>query len=79
MGLTDLTLGWYEDASGVVVSDSGRAALDSYLETLDTLEGSTKPRAAAIRGRTFPPAAVVQHADELEEAIRTVVSSLLGN
>ena len=77
MGLTDLTLGWYEDASGIVVSDSGTAALDSYLQELSTLGGSAKPRAAAIRGRTFTPAAVVQHADELEEAIRTVVASLM--
>ena len=72
MGLTDLTLGWYEDGSGIVVSDSGTAALDSYLQELSTLGGSAKPRAAAIRGRTFTPAAVVQHTDELEEAIRTV-------
>ena len=76
MGLTDLTLGWYEDANGVAVSDSGRAALDSYLQTLNNLPGS-KPKAAAIRGRTFPPAAVVQHVSDLEEAVRTVVSSLL--
>lgn len=77
MGLTDLTLGWYEDANGVAVSDSGRAALDMYLQTLTSLPGSTEPKAAAIRGRTFPPDAMVQDASELQEAIRTVVSSLL--
>jgi hypothetical protein len=77
MGLTDVTLGWYEDANGVVVSDSGKAALDRYLETLSAFEGSTKPRSASIRGRTFPPAAVIAKAAELEEAIRTVVDALL--
>jgi hypothetical protein len=77
MGLTDLTLGWYEDANGVVISDSGKAALDTYLETLSALEGSTKPKSSAIRGQTFPPAAVVASAAKLEEAIRTVVAALL--
>jgi hypothetical protein len=77
MGLTDLTLGWYEDANGVVVSDSGKAALDSYLETLSTFEGATKPRSASIRGWTFPSAAVIANAAELEEAIRAVVGALL--
>lgn len=78
MGLTDVTLGWYEDANGVVVSDSGRAALSTYLETLDAVTGAVKPRAIAIRGWTFPPAAVVANASALEEAIRTVVASLMG-
>jgi len=77
MGLTDVTLGWYEDANGVVVSESGRAALSIYLETLGALSGAVKPRTNAIRGWTFPPAAVVANASALEEAIRTVVSSLL--
>jgi hypothetical protein len=77
MGLTDVTLGWYEDASGVVISDSGRTALDVYLKTLGVLAGAAKPRASAIRGWTFPPAAVVANASALEEAIRAVVSSLL--
>jgi hypothetical protein len=77
MGLTDLTLGWYEDANGVVISESGKAALDTYLQTLGAFEGSTKPRSGAIRGWTFPPAAVVAHTTELEEAIRTVVAALL--
>lgn len=77
MGLTDVTLGWYEDANGVAVSDSGRAALSIYHETLGALSGAVKPRTNAIRGWTFPPAAVVANARALEEAIRTVVSSLL--
>jgi hypothetical protein len=77
MGLTDLTLGWYEDANGVVISESGKAALDTYLETLSAFEGSAKPRSGAIRGWTFPPAAVIAHTAALEEAIRTVVAALL--
>jgi hypothetical protein len=77
MGLTDLTLGWYEDANGGVISDSGKAALDTYLETLSGFEGSIKPKSGAIRGWTFPPAAVVANAAELEEAIRTLVAALL--
>jgi hypothetical protein len=79
MGLTDVTLGWYEDANGVAVSDSGRAGLDVYLQTLGVLAGTAKPRTGAIRGWTFPPAAVISNSDALEEAIRTVASSLLGD
>lgn len=56
MGLTDVTLGWYEDANGVIVSEPGRAGLDAYLQTLGVLAGAIKPRASAIRGWTFPPA-----------------------
>jgi hypothetical protein len=78
MGLTDVTLGWYEDANGFVVSDSGRASLDSYLMTLGALAGAIKPKANAIQGWTFPPGAVVTNATALEDAIRTVVSSLLA-
>jgi hypothetical protein len=77
MGLTDVTLGWYEDANGVIVSEPGRAGLDAYLQTLGVLAGATKPRASAIRGWTFPPAAVTANSDALEEAIRTATSSLL--
>jgi len=77
MGLSDLTLGWYEDANGLVVSDADRTALDAYLQTLAALTGSIKPKSAAIRGRTFPRAAVVENADALAEAIREVVVSLL--
>jgi hypothetical protein len=78
MRLTDVTLGWYEDANGIVLSDSGRASLDLYLKTLATLPGATKPRANAIRGWTFPPGAVVTSANAIEDAIRSVVSALLS-
>jgi hypothetical protein len=78
MGLTDVTLGWYEDANGFAVSESGRAGLDVYLQTLGMLAGAAKPKASAIRGWTFHPAAVTANSDALEEAIRTAASSLLG-
>jgi len=56
LGRFNLTLGWYEDANGVVIiSESGKAALDTYLHTLSVFEGSTKPRSGGIRGWTFPP------------------------
>jgi hypothetical protein len=77
MGLTDVTLGWYEDANGVVVSESGRAGLEVYLQTLGVLAGVVKPKSSAIRGWTFPPAAVIANSDALEEAIRAAASSLL--
>ena len=78
MGLTDVTLGWYEDANGFVVSESGKAGLDVYLQTLGVLSGAVKPKASSIRGWTFPPAAVIANSNALEEAIRTAISSLLG-
>lgn len=77
MGLTDLTLGWYEDATGLVITDPGRAALDTYLSTLGALHGATKPKPGAIQGWTFAPAAVVTNAAELERAIRTLATALL--
>ena len=76
MGLTDLTLGWYDDGSGLEISESNRAALDDYLESLKDLEGKARPDSGVIRGRTFQEAAVVTHADKLAEAIRAVVARL---
>jgi hypothetical protein len=46
--------------------------------TLGALAGAIKPKANAIQGWTFPPGAVVTNATALEDAIRTVVSSLLA-
>jgi hypothetical protein len=40
MGLTDLTLGWYEDTTRLVITPHGRTALEQYLERLGTLTGS---------------------------------------
>jgi hypothetical protein len=79
MGLTDVTLGWYEDTNGVVVSESAKAGLDVYLQTLGTLVGAAKPRASAIRGWTFPPSATIANSDALEEAVRAVTSALLAS
>jgi hypothetical protein len=77
MGLSDLTLGWYEDTRGIDVSDSGKTALQHYLTSLGALPGATKPKAAVIRGWTFAPAAVIQNTGQLQDAIRTAVSSLV--
>jgi hypothetical protein len=77
MGLSDLTLGWYEDTRGIDVPDSGKTALQDYLTSLGALPGATKPKAAVIHGWTFPPTAVIQNTRQLQDAIRTAVSSLV--
>lgn len=79
MGLTDVTLGWYEDANGLVVSAAGRTALDCYLARLASLPGGSQPRSAAIRGLTLSPSAVGANAPELQEAVRDVVAALMGS
>ena len=76
MGLTDLTLGWYDDGHGVEVSDAGQAALNDYFNTFSLLDGEARPDAGAIRGWTFKSAAAAAHAAELAEAIQVVVSQL---
>jgi hypothetical protein len=77
MGLTDLTLGWYEDASGLVITPPGRAALEQYLEQLGALTGSARPRTAMIHGWTFSPAAVVANTADLQDAVRVLAAALL--
>jgi len=76
MGLTDLTLGWYDDGQGVDVSDAGQAALNDYFSTLSRLDGEARPDSGAIRGWTFKSAATAAHASKLAEAIHVVVSQL---
>ncbi|TCO45204.1 hypothetical protein EV646_109379 [Kribbella antiqua] len=77
MGLTDVTLGWYEDASGLDLSGSGRAALDDYSRRLAALPGASEAKPAVIRGWTLAPGAVVSNAVHLEAAVRSVVAALL--
>jgi hypothetical protein len=77
MGLTDLTLGWYEDATGLVITPPGRAALEQDLERLGTLTGSARPRTAMIHGWTFNPAAVVANTADIQVAIRVLAAALL--
>jgi hypothetical protein len=49
MGLTDLTLGWYEDASGLVITPPGRAAaLEQYLVRLHVEHTWPMPRRARL-------------------------------
>jgi hypothetical protein len=77
MGLTDLTLGWYEDASGLVITPPGRAALEQYLKRLGALTGSARPRTAMIHGWTFSPAAVVANTADIQDAVRVLAAALL--
>jgi hypothetical protein len=76
MGLTDVTLGWYEDANGLSLTEVGRAALASYIDKVESLPSGAKPKASAIRGRTFGPSAVVANAAQVEEAVRWVAAAL---
>ncbi len=77
MGLTDVTLGWYEDANGLALPPGGQEALNTYRARVETLAGGAPPKSASIRGRTFPPAAVMQHADQMVEAVRDVALALV--
>jgi hypothetical protein len=76
MGLTNVTLGWYEDSNGLVVAEAGRTALATYVDTLGALAGAKKPKPEAIRGFTFAPADFVAHTSALVAAIHTVVLAL---
>ncbi len=77
MGLTDVTLGWYEDANGLALPPGGQDALNAYRARVETLAGGAPPKSASIRGRTFPPATVMQHADQMVEAVRDVARTLI--
>jgi hypothetical protein len=77
MGLTDVTLGWYEDANGLALPPAGQDALNTYQIRIDALAGGAPAKSASIRGRAFPPAAVMQHADQIVEAVREVAQALV--
>jgi hypothetical protein len=77
MGLTDLTLGWYEDASGLVITPPGRDALEQYIERLGALTGSARPRTSMIHGWKFSPAAVVADTADIQDAVRVLAAALL--
>lgn len=76
MGLTDVTLGWYEDATGLGLPTDAQAALQSYGTRVNALDGGVTPKSASIRGRTFPPPAVMANASHMVEAVREVASAL---
>jgi hypothetical protein len=81
MGLTDLTLGWYDDSwfkdtNGIDVSDHGRAALENYFESLSVFGAERRPDSGVIRGWTFRPPATATYAAELTQIIQTVVIQL---
>ena len=77
MGLTDVTLGWYEDANGLALPAGGQEALNGYLARVEELVGGSPPKSTSIRGRTFTPAAVMQHADQMVDAVRDVARALV--
>lgn len=77
MGLTDVTLGWYEDANGLALPPGGQNALNTYRAGVETLSGGASPKSVSIRGRTFPPAAVMQHAEQIIDAVREVALALV--
>jgi hypothetical protein len=77
MGLTDVTLGWYEDANGLALPPGSEKALNVYRARVEALAGGISPKAVSIRGRTFAPAAVKQHADQMVEAVRDVARALV--
>lgn len=76
MGLTDVTLGWYEDANGLVLPAGGQEALNAYRERVEALDGGIPPKSASIRGRTFSPTTVMHYADQLVEAVRDIARAL---
>lgn len=77
MGLTDVTLGWYQDANGLSLPPDARDGLETYRACVEAFTGGVKPKSASIRGRTFPPLAVMQHADQVLEAVRDVAIRLV--
>jgi hypothetical protein len=77
MGLTDVTLGWYEDANGLYITASGHDGLDLYLDRLTAVPGATAPKSGSIKGRTFAPETFVANADALQDAVRDVVAALV--
>lgn len=77
MGLTDVTLGWYEDGNGLALPSAAKHALNDYRLCVETLAGGIPAKSASIRGMTFPPAAVMQHADQMLEAVRDVARALV--
>lgn len=75
LGLTNVTLGWYEDSNGLALTDDARAALAQY--KADLAFTGVEPTAATIFGRTFGPSDVSTHKDALLAALQKVVTSLV--
>jgi hypothetical protein len=75
MGMADLTLG-YGGGRNIMLSDSQQETLRGYLDTLSAFDGKARPDSGVIRGWTFQSAAVIAHAADLTDVIRTVVVRL---
>ncbi|MBM6406103.1 hypothetical protein JQN72_17865 [Phycicoccus sp. CSK15P-2] len=76
MGLSDVTLGWYEDANGLALSNQALHALEMYRADITAIGDGNPPSSGSIRGLTFGPSAVVAHVEELREAVARVVAEL---
>lgn len=75
MELADLTLG-HGGGRNIMLSDPQQETLRDYLDTLGAFDGKARPDSGVIRGWTFQSAAVIAHATELADVIRTVVARL---
>lgn len=77
MGLTDLTLGWYEDSRGIDISEQRRAVLEDYLEKLSSFGGADRSQESSADGPLDPPRQ--QHSIELAEIAQTAIFQLLNS
>jgi hypothetical protein len=56
MGLTDVMLGWYEDANGLALPSGGQDALNTYRARVESLAGGTRPsRPPSVAERSHRP------------------------
>jgi hypothetical protein len=76
LGLTDVTLGWYQDSNGLNVSETRQVGLEHYRATVGNLHGATTPSPTSIHGWSFSPAHVMANQAALVEAIRSVATVL---
>ena len=76
LGLTNVTLGWYQDSNGLNLSATRQAALDHYLATVGTVVGAATPSPTSIHGWSFAPEHVMASEAALLEAIRDVAAAL---
>lgn len=76
LGLTNLTLGWYQDSNGLNLSATRQAALENYRNAVGQLPGATTPSPTSVHGWSFAPEHVMTNQVALVEAIRNVATLL---
>lgn len=76
LGLSNVTLGWYQDSNGLALSKEGLAALPKYQLALDAI-GGTDPAPSTVHGRTFAPQEVSKHKDEMLRCLDDIVTALV--